>query len=119
MLLKIKNLRLKTNLGVYDWEKTFDREIIVNLEIETDFLDSLTSDNLEDAIDYDAISQKVKNFITINKFGLIEKMAKDLLDEILQDKRIKRCKLEIDKVGSIDFVESASITLEKERTNGS
>jgi len=119
MLLKIKNLRLKTVIGVYDWEKNFDRDIIINLEIETDFLAALRSDSLEDAIDYDAISQKVKNFIANKRFKLIEKMAQDLMNQIMEDKRIKRCKLEIDKVGAIDFVDSASITIQQERKNGS
>ncbi len=119
MLLKIKNLRLKTAIGVYDWEKNFDREIIINLEIETDFLSALQSDKLEDAIDYNEIAQKVKKFIHENKFNLIEKMAQSLLAEVMSDFRIKKCKLEIDKVGAIDFVDSASITIEQERKNGS
>ncbi len=119
MLLKIKNLRLKTAIGVYDWEKNFDREIIINLEIETDFLSAFQSDQLEDAIDYNEIAQKVKKFIHENKFNLIEKMAHSLLAEVMSDFRIKKCKLEIDKVGAIDFVDSASITIEQERKNGS
>lgn len=115
MILKIKNLRLKTILGIYDWEKNFDREIIINLIIETDFNAALTSDNIEDAIDYDAISQKIKKFVEQNRFNLIEKMAQKMLDEIMQDQRIKNCTLEIDKVGALDFIDSASITLSAKR----
>jgi len=42
-------------------------------------------------------------------------MAQEVLNEIMQDARIIRCKIEIDKVGALDFVESASITLEEKR----
>jgi FolB domain-containing protein len=115
MLLKIKNLKLKTILGVHKWEENIDREIIINIEIETNFEQSLASDKIEDAIDYDKISYEVKNLIAKKRFKLIEKMAQELLTKIMQDERIFRCKIEVDKVGAIDFVESASVTLEAKR----
>jgi FolB domain-containing protein len=119
MLLKIKNLKLKTILGIYAWEEHVEREIIINLEIESDSNLALTSDNIEDAIDYDKISNKVKNLIATTRFKLIEKMAQEVMNKIMQDQRIIRCKIEIDKVGALDFVESASITIEQFRKNGS
>lgn len=119
MLIKIKNLRLKTILGVYDWEENIDREIIINAEIQTDLIDSLKSDDIADTIDYDSIIATIKNLITKKRFKLIEKMAAELINEIMQDQRIKRCKLEIDKVGVVEGVDSFSVTIEQERKNGS
>jgi dihydroneopterin aldolase len=118
MLIKIKNLKLSTNVGIHLWEKDFDREIIINVEIETDFIKSLESDNIEDAIDYDAITTKIKDLIANNKFQLIEKMAQEVMNKIMEDSRIKRSKLEIDKVGAVEFVESFSVTIEQFRKNG-
>ena len=113
MILKIKNLKLETILGIHDWEQHVKRPIIINLEIEGNFEKSLTSDNIADTIDYDKISNEIKEIIENNKFQLIEKMTQQLLDKIMQDSRITRCKIEVDKVGAINFVESASITLEQ------
>ena len=61
MLLKIKNLKLKTIIGIYPWEEKIDREIVINIEIDTDFNQSLKSDDINDTIDYDFISSAVKN----------------------------------------------------------
>jgi FolB domain-containing protein len=118
MIVKIKNLKLKTILGVYDWEKTFDREIVINVEMETDFVNAAQSDNLNDAIDYDIITSKIKNLITKKRFKLIEKMTQEVLEVILEDDRIKKCKVEIDKVGVVEGVESFSVTIEKTKPNG-
>lgn len=115
MLIKIKNLQLKTILGVYDWEKTFNREIVINVEIETDFVNALRSDNLSDALDYDVITSKIKNLIATKKFRLIETLTQEVMDVILEDGRVKKCKLEIDKVGVVDGVESFSVTIEQVR----
>lgn len=119
MLIKIKNLRLKTILGIYAWEEKIDREIIINAEITTDQLNALKSDDITDTIDYDSIIARIKNLISKKRFKLIEKMAAELMNEIMQDHRIKKCKLEIDKVGVVEGVESFSVTIEQERKNGS
>jgi len=115
MLIKVKNLKLKTTLGVHAWEQNFSREIIINIEIETAFEKSLESDNVEDTIDYDGVITKIKNFIAQNQFKLIEKLSNEVMKKIMEDSRIARCKLEIDKVGIVDFVDSCSVTIEQKR----
>lgn len=115
MLLKLKNLRLKTIIGIHAWENDIDREIIINIEIKLSEQPVIASQNIEDTIDYDTITTQIKNLISHNRFGLIETMTKAILDKIMEDERIQRCKVEIDKVGAIESLESASITLEKTR----
>lgn len=115
MLIRIKNLKLKTVIGVYEWEKKINREIIVNTEIESNNLNSLKSDKLSDTIDYDIIIKIVKDVVEKGGFKLIEKMAGEIIKKIMQDQRIKRCKLEIDKVGVAAEVDSCSIEIEEKR----
>jgi FolB domain-containing protein len=118
MIIKIKNLRLKTVIGIFDWESNVDREIIINVEISSNSLKGLHSDNISDAIDYDQLISKIKNLVASNRFKLVEKLAQTLMDEILTDKRISRCKLEIDKVGAVENVDSFSVIIEQENRNG-
>ncbi len=119
MLLKIKNLKLKTILGIHEWEEKTPREIIINAEIETDFINSLNSDNISDAIDYDKITSDIKNLIATKRFKLVEKMAQEVMNLILQDRRVKKCRLEIDKVGAVESLDSFAIAIEQTRKNGS
>lgn len=117
MIIKIKNLKLKTILGIHDWEKTVNRDIIINAKIETDSLCALESDDISDAIDYDNIVTKIKNLITDHNFKLVEKMAQEVMNKIMEDNRVARCRLEIDKVGAVDSVESFSVTIDQKRKN--
>ena len=110
MIIKVKNLKLSTNIGVYDWEKTYERTLLFNVSIETDFMEGVKSDNLKDVVDYDVIVGHIKNFVENNQCQLIETMAEGILDLIMQDQRIKRCDLEIDKLKVFNFVDSFSIT---------
>lgn len=115
MLIKIKNLKLSTIIGIHEWEKTIDRQIIINAEIETANENSLESDNIADTIDYDILTNKIKDLTSKNKFQLIEKMSGEIMKSIMEDKRIERCRLEIDKVGVIEGVDSFSVTIEQKR----
>lgn len=118
MIIKIKNLKLHTKIGVFDWEKTIDREMIINVEITTNLTKSLHSDDISDTIDYYQITSKIKNLVANNSFKLVERMAQTLMDGILEDKRINKCKLEIDKVGAVENLDSFAITIEQENHNG-
>lgn len=113
MLIKIKNLRLQTIIGVYDWEKKSHRELIINVEVETKNTKSTTSDKLSDAIDYAELTTKIKDLVLKSRYNLIEKLAAEVIKKIMQDSRIKRCKVEIDKMKTVEEVESFSVTIEK------
>jgi len=115
MIIKIKNLRLKTKIGVYDWEKNFNREIIINAEIEVKNSKSINSDKLCDTVDYDELTAKIKEVVAKNYFKLIEKLAGEIIKKIMQDRRITRCKVEIDKMKVVKDVESFSVILEKKQ----
>jgi dihydroneopterin aldolase len=115
MIIKIKNLRLKTILGVYEWENTVQREIVINAEIETDHDLSMHSDDIKDAIDYDKIVTKIKKAVLERRYKLIEKMVYEVMNLIMEDKRIKNCRLEIDKIGAVADLDSFSVTDFKER----
>lgn len=115
MIIKIKNLSLKTILGIYEWEQNFDREILINAEIYTNFDEARYSNSIEDTIDYGEIINQIKSLVASKNFQLIEKLAQEILDLIMQDERIFKCILEVDKLKVIDEVESFSITLTQEK----
>lgn len=115
MIVNIKNFKVYKKIGVYDWEQEIDREIIINLKIETDYTKSLFSDDLKDAIDYHQITEIIKNLINKKSYKLIESMANDILSEIMKDVRIKNCQIEVDKVGAVENLDSFSVILSKVR----
>ena len=115
MKIKIKDFKLKTNLGIYDWEKNFEREIIINLEIEIKDSQALQSDKIEDTVDYELIYNQIKQLISSKKFNLIERMAQEIVNLIMLDSRINKCKIEIDMMNIFEEVRSCAVSLESKR----
>jgi dihydroneopterin aldolase len=114
MLIRVKNLKLKAIIGVYEWERKIKRDLVFNVEVETKNSKAISNDDLADTVDYDEIVAVIKKLGT-EKFFLIEKMAGEITKEILKNKKISRCKIEIDKIGIISEADSCSVVIEQKQ----
>ena len=115
MIIKIKNLHAKTFIGVYEWEKHVQRDLILNIELELDGSKAIISDDVLDTVNYDALSQMIITEVAASRFNLLEKLADHLLEKIMKNSMINRAKIEIDKGGVVQNVENVSVTDERIR----
>lgn len=112
MIIRIKNLRLRAIVGVNPWERTDPQAVIINLEVEFDGQEAEHSDNLEDTIDYRTISKKVIELVEKSQYQLIETLAGNVLRTVMEDKRIWRARVEVDKPNAVKSADSTSVELE-------
>ncbi len=110
MIINIENLRLRTIIGIYDWEKENKQDVIINISIEFDGSDAGRSDNIEDTINYKSITKEIINYVENSKFNLIEKLVTDIGEIIMKDKRILMSTTTVDKPGALRFTDSVSVT---------
>lgn len=115
MIIRVKNLRLRTIIGVNPWEKTEPQAVIVNAELEFDGDAAVASDNLEDTIDYRKISRGIIEHVETTQYELIEALAGNLLKIAMQDPRVKRARIEVDKPNAIRSADSTSVEVSSER----
>ncbi len=107
--IRIKNLRLRTIVGIFQFEREEVQDIIINLKIKYDDSVAVKTDNVEDALDYDKLTRKITEKVEKSRFFLLEKLTEFILNTIKEDKRITYIKLKIDKPGAIKFADSVSI----------
>lgn len=115
MIVKIKNLRLRTTVGVYEWEKKKLQEIIINLQLSFDGRDASLTDDIEKTIDYKSLRNKIIDHVEKNSFNLVEKIASDTADIALSFPLAEEVVIEVDKPGALRLTDSVSITVEREK----
>ncbi|MDR0797571.1 MAG: 2-amino-4-hydroxy-6-hydroxymethyldihydropteridine diphosphokinase [Nitrososphaerota archaeon] len=104
--------------GVFDFEQNHSQPFTVDIELWADLLESFTSDDLQNTINYADIYNIVKSVIETQSFQLIERLTYVLLEKIfLYDKRIQKIKIRVMKNkapldGQVNYV---GIELEKNR----
>lgn len=114
--IRIKNLLLRTFIGFNPEELVNKQDVIINIEIETDIPEkALETDEPDDIVDYKKITKKVIAHVQDGRFKLLEVLTKNILDLVMQDPRVKKARVEVDKPHALRFAESVSVQMELER----
>ena len=115
MIIRIKNLRLRTIIGLNDWERKKEQDILINLKIQVDDETAVTSDDLADGVDYKKIKYRIVEQVEKTSFFLIERLAGFILDIVFENDKVMKATVEIDKPHALRFAEPVSIELTRER----
>ena len=109
----LTDLRVDAVIGIWDWEKRNSQSISIDLEMQTDTKKISQSDSIEDALDYKAVSKRAKQFIQDSQFNLIETLAENLAQIILEEFDVQWLKLSISKPYAIRDSKNIGVCIER------
>lgn len=96
--IKIKNLEVFANHGVYPEERKLGQKFLVSCALYLNTRKAGLTDSLEDSVDYGKISRLIKSEMERETYLLIEAAAEHLAKQILLfDEKIRQVDLEIKK----------------------
>ncbi|MEM7007756.1 MAG: dihydroneopterin aldolase [Thermodesulfobacteriota bacterium] len=110
MIIKIENLKLRTIVGIYDWEKEKKQDVIINIDMEFDGTKAIETDSIDDTIDYKTITKKIIDMVEGKEFNLIEKIAGDAMKIVMENEKVDKASVRVDKPGALRFTDSVSVT---------
>ena len=100
-IIYIKDLRIETIIGIFDWERKVKQEVSIDMEFPFDCKKAAATDSIEDTIDYKAITKGVIKFVEDSSFQLQETLAESI-DALVKDKYgVKSIKLRVSKPGAL------------------
>ena len=114
--IRITDLKISTLIGINDWERTQEQEIMFNIRMEYDASKAISSDSLQQALDYKTLKLKIIDFVQKSHFGLLEKLTQEVLNLIMMDKRILKATVQIDKPNALRFARSVSVEMSNSRS---
>jgi FolB domain-containing protein len=83
--ITIKDLEVCYCVGVPDEERARPQRLLLTIEMEHDFRVAATEDELSDTIDYFAVSQRLLKFGDGLHWRLIETLAVDIAQMVLEE----------------------------------
>ena len=114
----IKGLKVPTIIGIHSWEKAIKQTLVLDVELTSPcFAKIAERDDIEKAIDYQSVANRILKFGDDNNYNLIETFASELADVIAKDFSISNIKVTIEKHGAIDDVAYVGVSLERSFTN--
>jgi len=109
----LHGLRVETHIGIYDWEKEIKQPVILDLEMSTDVTRAAATDRIEDALDYKAVSKRLKQFVGESRFGLVETLAERCAEIIRQEFGVRWVRLRLNKIGAISDATDVGVVIER------
>ena len=100
-IIYIKDLRIKTIIGIFDWERKVKQEVSIDMEFPFDCKKAAATDTIEDTIDYKAITKGVIKFVEDSSFQLQETLAESVASLVKNEYGVKSIKLRVSKPGAL------------------
>jgi dihydroneopterin aldolase len=80
----IEQLSVITTIGVYDWEQTIEQKLVFDIEMAWDNRKAASSDDVNDCLSYADISELVIGHVEGGRFALVERVAEEIADLLLE-----------------------------------
>ncbi|MBC3767257.1 dihydroneopterin triphosphate 2'-epimerase [Neptunicella marina] len=109
--IRIKNLRLRTFIGIKEEEINNKQDVVINIKIQYLAEQATQSEDIHDALNYRTITKKVISLVENNRFSLLEKLTAEVLSIASQHEWVTFAEVEIDKPHALRFADSVSMSL--------
>ena len=117
--IKIKNLRLRTFIGIKDEEINNQQDVLINASIRYDANKAISENCIESALNYRTITKQIIKLVEDNRFALLERMTHEIVSIIMSYQDVVDATVEIDKPYALRYADSVSVTLTATRTGDS
>jgi len=111
----IKDFIIEEIIGIHQHEKINKQKIKFNIVLDVNQGSVPDEKDIKSIVDYEKITDKLKNLAKIKRYNFLESLAEDSFKEIFEDKRINSVRIKIEKPEAIKNAGSVGIEVFKTR----
>ena len=115
--LFVRELKIETIIGFWEWERRVKQTVSVDLEIATDARVAARVDSIDAALNYERLSQRVIEVVGAAQFKLVETLAEAVATIAVQEFGAPWVKVTIAKPGAIPTARDVGIVIERNRAD--
>ena len=112
-IVYLKDLKIETVIGVYDWEREIRQTVILDLEMGFDIRQAARSDDLADTLNYKAVAKRLIDFVGQSDFQLVESLAERCAQIIRDEFNVAWVRLQLNKKGAVRGATDVGVIIER------
>ena len=112
-IIYLRDLRIDTIIGVYDWERKTRQTVILDIEMGADIKKAAKNDNIEDTLNYKAVAKRLINFVEHSQYELVESLAENIADILINEFNVQWLRLQLNKQGAVRNVRDVGVIIER------
>jgi FolB domain-containing protein len=113
--IHIRELRVPCRIGTTEAERSRRQEVLVSLTLHADLRAACASDELSDTVDYGTLAARVISLVESSSFHLLERLAAAVAALCLEDPRVHRVEVEVDKPRAVPLAARAGVRIVRAR----
>lgn len=114
-IVYIRDLRIETVIGIYDWEREIRQTVSLDLEMGTNIRQAAQTDSIDDTLDYKSVAKRLIQFVEDSEFQLVETLAERIADIVLNEYEVPWMKLRLSKPGAVTGSQDVGVIIEREK----
>jgi dihydroneopterin aldolase len=111
VLVLIRDLELLARIGVHGHEQGKPQPVRINIWL-TGEIDP-AGDSLANAIDYEAVAEKIRGIIGAGHVNLAETLAERIASACFEDRRVTHARVRVEKLHALPGAAAAGIEIER------
>ncbi len=113
----IKDLSVRAVIGINDWEREIDQEILINITMFTEQRKANTPDEIEYCVNYRSMAKNISSHVESIQRFTVEALAEDIAKICLENTLVKKAIVRVEKPGAVRFSQSVGVEIERNRTD--
>jgi 7,8-dihydroneopterin aldolase/epimerase/oxygenase len=109
----IRNLELLAHIGVYGHEQGKPQPVRINVDLGV--RESAIDDKLENVVDYEAVTTKIRAIVAKGHINLAETLAERIAEAAFEDARVLSARVRVEKLHAVPGAESGGVEIERVR----
>ena len=112
-IVYIRDLRIETIIGIYDWEREVKQTISLDLEMAHDISKAAEMCDIQFGLNYKSIAKRLIKFIEQSEFLLVERMAEEIASVVRNEFSVPWLKLRVSNPGALRGSQDVGIIIER------
>lgn len=112
-IIYLRDLKIDTVIGIYDWERRIKQTVSLDLEMATDIRKAAASDSIEDTLDYKSVAKRLIQFVEESQFQLVETLAERICEIVIKEFGVPWVRLSLNKKGAVRYAEGVGVIIER------
>ncbi|HLR16638.1 MAG TPA: dihydroneopterin aldolase [Alcanivoracaceae bacterium] len=112
-IVYIRDLKVDTVIGIFDWERKIRQTVSLDLEMATDIRAAAATDDIEKTLDYKAVGKRLIQFIRESEYELVETLIEKVADIVLNEFDVPWVRVRLSKPGALRGSQDVGVIIER------
>ena len=114
-IIFVRELRVETFIGVYEWEKRIPQTIQLDMEIALPDTAACQSDDIRDTLDYADVVRHIQGSLSEQRCNLLEALAEHVAQILIARFNVPWVKISVAKLSAIRDNRMVGVSIERGR----